>query len=58
LLVLKGNYRADRKEEDYRMRKRKKHNIPALTLRIFEDGKVFFAQGYGTANLAFNIPKV
>jgi len=44
LLVLKGNYRADRKEEYYTMRKRKKYNIPGLTLgiaiiRLVEEGK-------------------
>jgi CubicO group peptidase (beta-lactamase class C family) len=34
----------------------RKYNVPGLVIGIFRDGKVFFAQGYGTANLAFNIP--
>jgi len=41
------------KEVHYAMRK---YNVPGLVIGIFKDGKAFFAQGYGTANLAFNIP--
>jgi CubicO group peptidase (beta-lactamase class C family) len=41
---------------DYVRAEMKRQRIPGLSLAIVKDGKIILAEGYGLANIEFNIP--